>query len=41
MAWADPDAGLAVVFLCNRLLDEAGVQARYRELCDAVWDAVG
>ncbi len=40
MAWADPDADIAVVFLCNRLLDEAGMQVRYRELCDAVWDAV-
>ncbi len=41
MAWADPDAEIAVVFLCNRLLDEAGVAARYREINDAVWDAVG
>ena len=40
MAWADPDAEIVVIFLCNRLLDQTGVQARFRELCDAVWDAI-
>jgi CubicO group peptidase (beta-lactamase class C family) len=40
MAWADPDADLVAVFLCNRLLDQAGVYARFRTLSDAVWDAL-
>jgi CubicO group peptidase (beta-lactamase class C family) len=40
MAWADPDANIVVVFLCNRLLDEVGVPVRWRELSDAVWDAL-
>lgn len=40
MAWADPDADVAVAFTCNRLLDEARVQDRWRLLSDAIWDAL-
>jgi CubicO group peptidase (beta-lactamase class C family) len=40
MAWADPAASIVVVFLCNRLLGDAAVAARYREISDAVWDAL-
>lgn len=40
MAWADPDSGLVVVFLCNRLLTYEGSRARYTELSNAVWEAL-
>lgn len=40
MAWADPDAELAVVFLCNRLLGDLAVAQRWAEISDAVWDAL-
>ena len=40
MAWADPDADIVVVFLCNRLLDRPSVLARYQEISDAVWEAL-
>lgn len=40
MAWADPDADIVVVFLCNRLLGDEAVAERYRQISDAVWDAL-
>ncbi len=40
MAWADPDAGLVVVFTCNRMLTPEGALARWCEISDAVWAAV-
>ncbi len=40
MAWADPDAELVVVFLCNRLLGDLPVAQRWAEISDAVWDAL-
>lgn len=40
MAWADPDAGLVVVFLCNRLLGDLAVAERWAALSNAVWDAL-
>jgi hypothetical protein len=40
MAWADPDAGLIVVFLCNRLLGADDVLARWSAISDAVWGAL-
>ena len=40
MAWADPDAEVVVTFVCNRLLDDAAVLARWKSLSDAVWDAL-
>lgn len=40
MAWADPDAGLVVVFLSNRLLGDLSVGQRWEEISDAVWDAL-
>lgn len=40
MAWADPDAELVVVFLCNRLLGDLAVSKRYAELSEAVWDGL-
>jgi len=39
MAWADPDADLAVVFLCNRLYGDPEVSLRWEAISDAVWDA--
>ena len=40
MAWADPAADIVVVFLCNRLLGDEAVAERYRQISDAVWDAL-
>ncbi len=40
MAWADPDAELVVVFLCNRLLDDVAVARRWEEIANAVWAAL-
>jgi CubicO group peptidase (beta-lactamase class C family) len=40
MAWADPDAGLVVVFLNNRFLGNIPARARWTDLSNAVWDAM-
>lgn len=40
MAWADPDADIAVAFTCNRLIDENLAHLRWQGLSDAVWDAL-
>jgi CubicO group peptidase (beta-lactamase class C family) len=42
MAWADPDAGLAVAFTCNQLLEEANGDnsRRLASLSDAIWDSL-
>lgn len=40
MAWADPDAELVVVFLCNRLLGDLAVGQRWEEISNEVWDAL-
>jgi CubicO group peptidase (beta-lactamase class C family) len=40
MAWADPDADIAVAFTCNRLIDEKLAALRWQELSDAVWDSL-
>lgn len=40
MAWADPDSGVVVVFLCNRLLPYEASRSRYTELSRAVWEAI-
>lgn len=40
MTWADPDAGVVVAFVCNRLLNDADSLARWKAISDAVWDAL-
>jgi CubicO group peptidase (beta-lactamase class C family) len=40
LAWADPGADVAVVFLCNRLLGEPDVSLRWQAISDGVWDAL-
>ena len=40
MAWADPDADIAVAFTCNRLIQARDAERRWQELSDAVWDAL-
>ena len=40
MAWADPDAELVVVFICDGVLSLADGRKRWVALSDAVWDAV-
>lgn len=40
MTWADPDAGLVVAFLCNRLLSDTHSRARWRALSNAIWDTL-
>lgn len=40
MAWADPDADIAVAFTCNRLIEDKQANLRWQELSDAVWDSL-
>ena len=40
MAWADPDADIAVAFTCNRLIEDNQANLRWQELSDAVWDSL-
>jgi CubicO group peptidase (beta-lactamase class C family) len=40
MAWADPDADIAVAFTCNRLIHERAAESRWQAISDAVWDAL-
>jgi CubicO group peptidase (beta-lactamase class C family) len=40
MAWADPDADIAVAFTCNCLIEEKLANMRWQELSDAVWESV-
>lgn len=42
MAWADLDAGLAVAFTSNQMLDEAGgdCNRRWASLSNAIWDSI-
>lgn len=41
MAWADPEAGLVVVFICNRHLDRTASQSRWQAISESVWQALG
>ena len=41
IGWADPGAGIAFAFLCNRFLDVKGAHRRFEELSDAAWEGVG
>ena len=40
IAYADKNAGLVVVFLCNQFLSSCDYKNRLREISDAVWDAI-
>jgi CubicO group peptidase (beta-lactamase class C family) len=40
MAWADPDADIAVAFTCNCLIEDKQADLRWQELSDAVWDSL-
>jgi CubicO group peptidase (beta-lactamase class C family) len=40
MAWADPDADIAVAFTCNSLIEDKQADLRWQELSDAVWDSL-
>jgi CubicO group peptidase (beta-lactamase class C family) len=40
MAWADPDADIAVAFTCNRLIEDKQANLRWQEISDAVWDSL-
>jgi CubicO group peptidase (beta-lactamase class C family) len=40
LAWADPEADVVAVFLCNRLLGDPAVSQRWQEISDGVWDAL-
>lgn len=39
IVWGDPEAKLAVAFLCNRMLNGAEANQRYRKLGDAIYDS--
>lgn len=41
LGWADPGAGIAFAFVCNRFLAPKAAHARFEELSDRVWDALG
>ncbi len=41
MAWADPNAELAVAFTSDRILANRPNRARWTEISHAVWDALG
>ncbi len=39
--WADPSSGLVFAFTCNRFLELKAAHARFRDLADACWGALG
>lgn len=39
-SFADPDAGLGVAYVMNRMLDSVGSEARYKRLIDAIYGAL-